>query len=37
VDLIRKYNFTALPVVDAQNKLKGIVLLKDALENSVVT
>jgi len=36
VDLIRKYNFTALPVVDAQNKLKGIVLLKDALENSVV-
>ncbi|MEK7309640.1 MAG: CBS domain-containing protein [Planctomycetota bacterium] len=31
VDLIRKYNFTALPVVDAQNKLKGIVLLKDAL------
>lgn len=36
VDLIRKYNFTALPVVDAQNKLKGVVLLKDALENSVV-
>ena len=36
VDLIRKYNFTALPVVDAQNKLKGIVLLKDALENNVI-
>ncbi|MEW6026808.1 MAG: CBS domain-containing protein [Planctomycetota bacterium] len=37
VDLIRKYNFTALPVVDGQNKLKGIVLLKDALQNSVIT
>ncbi|MBI5778220.1 MAG: magnesium transporter [Planctomycetes bacterium] len=36
VELIRKYNFTALPVVDAQNKLKGIVLLKDALEHSIV-
>jgi CBS domain-containing protein/sporulation protein YlmC with PRC-barrel domain len=35
VDLLRKYNFTALPVVDAQNKIRGVVLLKDALENNV--
>lgn len=36
IDLFHKYNFTALPVVDAQNKIKGIVLLSDALENNVV-
>jgi CBS domain-containing protein/sporulation protein YlmC with PRC-barrel domain len=27
-----KYNFVALPVVDGQNKLKGIILLKDAID-----
>jgi len=27
-----KYNFNVLPVVDKQNKLKGIITIKDALE-----
>ncbi|MDI6733766.1 MAG: CBS domain-containing protein [Planctomycetota bacterium] len=35
-DMVKKYNFSALPVVDAQNKLKGIILLKDILKNNVM-
>ncbi|OGS21503.1 MAG: hypothetical protein A3J83_05835 [Elusimicrobia bacterium RIFOXYA2_FULL_40_6] len=30
--LFVKYNFNVLPVVDKQNKLKGIITIKDALE-----
>jgi len=35
VQLSVKYNIDALPVVDAHNKLRGIVLLKAALESSI--
>jgi len=37
IELSVKYNIDALPVVDVHNKLKGIVLLKDALEDKVVS
>ncbi|MCK4908544.1 MAG: CBS domain-containing protein, partial [Planctomycetes bacterium] len=27
-----KYNFDAIPVVDNQNKIKGIIIFKDAID-----
>ncbi|MFH0888207.1 MAG: CBS domain-containing protein [Planctomycetota bacterium] len=36
IELCVKYNIDALPVVDNHNKIKGIVLLKDALKNTSI-
>jgi len=32
VDLFRKYDFSVIPVVDKQNKMQGIITMKDAFE-----
>jgi magnesium transporter len=31
-ETFKKYNFLAIPVVDAQNRLQGIITLRDGVE-----
>jgi magnesium transporter len=32
-ELFRKYKFMALPVVDAEDRLRGIITLRDVIES----